>query len=102
MRLIIEARIDDGGDVEDGAVTLAVVVRHDRSLSKLGLTLAEGRALLVEAQAALVSQQVDGWISGETNCRRCGAALSHRGSRTALGAYRVRQCDGHEPEIVVL
>lgn len=69
-RLIIEARIDDGGDAEDGAVTLAVVERCDGSLSKLGLTLAEGRTLLAAAQAALVSQQVDGWISGETNCRR--------------------------------
>lgn len=84
MRLIIEARIADGGDAEDGAVTLAVVERRDRSLSKLGLTLAEGRALLAEAQAALVSQQVDGWISGETNCRRCGSALSHKDSRTVL------------------
>ena len=84
MRLIIEARMDDGGDVEGGAVTLAVVERRDRSLFKLGLTLAEGRALLAEAQAALVSQQVDGWVLGETNCRRCGAALRHKGSRTAL------------------
>src|ERR1700674_302457 len=67
-----------------GAVTLAVVERRDRCLSKLGLTLAEGRALLAEAQAALVSQQVDGWMSGETNCRRCGAALSHKDSRTVV------------------
>ncbi|MDM0117814.1 hypothetical protein QTI66_37600 [Variovorax sp. J22R133] len=81
MRLIIEARIAeaaDTGDAMDGAVTLAVLERRDRSLSRLGLTLAEGRALLARAQNALVSQQVDAWLAGEMYCRRCGAALSHK------------------------
>jgi hypothetical protein len=87
MRLIIEARIAEAADIghaADGAVTLAVLERRDRSLSKLGLTLAEGRALLARAQDFLVSQQVDGWMSGETSCRRCGAALSHKDSRSIV------------------
>jgi hypothetical protein len=36
MRLIIEARVADGGDTVSGAVTLAVLERRDRSLSRLG------------------------------------------------------------------
>ena len=84
MLLIIEARIAGGGDTVDGAVTLAVVERRDCSLSILGLTLAEGRALLAQAQRALVSQQVAGWMSSQTNCRLCSAALSHKDSRTLV------------------
>ena len=84
MRLIIEARIVDGDDAVDDTVTLAVVERRDRSLSELGLTLEEGRALLAQAQTVLVSQQVGGWTSSEMNCRRCGAPLSHKDSRTVV------------------
>ena len=92
MHLIIEARIAEAADVghaADGAVTLAVLEhRRDRSLAKLGLTLAEGRALLARAQDVVVSQQVDEWMSGETNCRRCGTLLSHKDSRSIV----VRTC----------
>ena len=86
MRLIIEARIDDGGcdASHEGKTVVAVVERRDRSLSQLGLTLAEGRSLLAEVQSALVSQQVAGWVSGETDCRRCGLALCHKDSRSIV------------------
>lgn len=87
MRLIIEARIAEAADIghaADGAVTLAVLERRDRSLAKLGLTLAEGHALLARAQDVMVSQQVDEWMSGETHCRRCGTLLSHKDSRSIV------------------
>ncbi|WP_133667407.1 hypothetical protein [Paraburkholderia sp. BL10I2N1] len=79
MRLIIEARLVDGdGDtVEEGDGILAVVERPDCSLVELRLTLAEGRSLLAKVQAELISKQVQWWLSGETHCRSCGAALSH-------------------------
>ena len=46
MRLIIEARFDDGDrEAErDGSTIAATVDRRDTDLSKLGLTLAEGRS----------------------------------------------------------
>ena len=87
MRLIIEARIAEAADIghaADGAVTLAVLERRDRSLSKLGLTLAEGRGLLARAQDVLVSQQVDAWMSGETHCRRCGYVAQPQRTVAAL------------------
>ena len=76
MRLIISLspRVDDGdrdASHEDRTV-LAVVERRDRSLSQLGLTLAEGRSLLAEVQSALVSPQVAGWVSGETTAVAAG------------------------------
>jgi hypothetical protein len=85
-RLIIEARFDDGeGEAErDGSTIVATVDRPDKDLSKLGLTLAEGRSLLAEVQSALVSQQVSSWLSANSHCRRCGSALSHKDSRSIV------------------
>jgi hypothetical protein len=86
MRLIIEARLVDGdGDtVEEGGGVLAVVERPDCSLAELGLTLAEGRSLLAKVQAELISKQVQWWLSGQTRCQKCGAALSHKDSRSTV------------------
>jgi hypothetical protein len=86
MRLIIEARLADGDSdtVNDGDGVLAVVERRDCSLAQLGLTLAEGRSLLAKVQAELVSKQVEWWLSGQTHCRRCGAALNHKDSRSTV------------------
>jgi hypothetical protein len=87
MRLIIEVRIVDGDDdvsQTENAVVLAVIERPDRDLSQLGLTLAEGRSLLAEAQRALVSQQVDAWLAGQMHCRFCAAALQHKESRARV------------------
>ncbi|MGH8784903.1 MAG: hypothetical protein ACREYA_07425 [Cupriavidus necator] len=86
MRLIIEARLaeegsDTGQDV-DGVV--AVIERPDCSLAEMGLTLAEGRSLLVKVQAELVSMQVEGWLSGQTHCQRWGEALSHKDHRSTV------------------
>src|SRR5713226_535634 len=85
MRLIIEARLadEDCDVVEDDGVVI-VIDRRDRSLSQLGLPLAEGRSLLSKVQPALVSKQVEWLLSGQTHCRRCGAALSHKDSRSTV------------------
>lgn len=86
MRLIIEARLaDEGSDTgHDVDGVLAVIERRDCSLADMGLTLAEGRSLLAKVQAELVSKQVEGWLSGQTHCRCCGAALSHKDSRSTV------------------
>jgi hypothetical protein len=86
MRLIIEARLadTDGDAAEEDDGALAVVERPDDSLAELGLTLAEGRSLLAKVQAELISKQVQRWLSGQTHCRRCGTALSHKDSRSTV------------------
>ena len=86
MRLIIEARLVDGDSdtVEEGDGVLVVVERPDCSLAELGLTLAEGRSLLAKVQAELISKQVQWWLSGQTRCQKCGAALSHKDSRSTV------------------
>ena len=72
MRLIIEARLEGEQTRATAAeaTIVAVVERQDRSVAGLGLTLAEGRALLAEVQWMLVSQQAAGWMAGRAACRR--------------------------------
>ncbi|BCZ85219.1 hypothetical protein PTKU64_88940 [Paraburkholderia terrae] len=61
MRLIIEARVEGGEARATDATVLAVLERNDLSLADLGLTLAEGRALLAEVQSFLVPEQTARW-----------------------------------------
>ena len=86
MRLIIEARIEEGdGDAQrEGSTVIAIVDRREKDLSRLGLTLAEGRSLVAEAQSVLVSQQAQRWLAANTHCPRCGLALSHKDSRSIV------------------
>ena len=68
--------------------------RQDRSVAGLGLTLAEGRALLAEVQSALVSHQAASWMADHLTCCRCGSALAHKDSlsivvRTVFGKVEV-------------
>jgi len=99
MRLVIEARIegDDTSDAEP--IVLAVVERENRSVTRLGLTLAEGRELLAQLQSRLVSRlvsrQTANWMADQLFCSRCATALAHKDSRQivmARGRSRMRSC----------
>ena len=84
MRLIIEARLEGGETSETEATIVAVVERKDRSVADLGLTLAEGRALLAEVQSLLVSEQTAGWMESQLACHRCGSMLAHKDARSIV------------------
>ena len=76
------------------ATTVEVVERQDGSVANLGLTLAEGRALLTKAQSILVSQQTASWMTIQVVCHRCGSMLAHKDSRfiamrTVFGKVKV-------------
>ena len=50
----------------------------------MGLTLAEGRCLLRNAQQALVTQQVARWLQRRSMCDCCGSPYAHKDQRTAM------------------
>ena len=53
MKLIIEARLeDDGVELTNIPIPVAVIHRHNDDLEQLGLSLAEGRELLAATQSA--------------------------------------------------
>jgi hypothetical protein len=81
MRMVIEARLEDNGG---GSVPIRLVEfeRADGELKQLGLSLAEGKSLVYEAQRALVNAQAHGFVIASKNCRQCGAALSIKAKHT--------------------
>src|SRR5260370_5516640 len=86
MRLSIEARLEGAqtGATAAEATIVDVVERQDHSVADLGLTLAEGRALLAKVQSILVSQQTAGWMASQLACCRCGSVLAHKDSRSIV------------------
>jgi hypothetical protein len=84
MRLIFEARVEDGEARAIDAAIVAVVERNDLSLADLGLTLAEGRALRAEVQSLLVPEQTAGWLRSQMACHRCGSMLAHKDARSIV------------------
>src|SRR5258708_4277020 len=86
MRLIMEARLEGAqtGATAAEATIVDVVERQAHSVADLGLTLAEGRALLSKIQSILVSQQTADWMASQAACCRCGSALAHKDSRSIV------------------
>jgi hypothetical protein len=86
MRLIIEARLEgvQTGATAAAATIVDVVDRQDCSVADLGLTLADGRALLPKVQSILVSQQIASWMASQVSCCRCGSVLAHKDSRSIV------------------
>ena len=81
MRMVIEARLEGnaGGSVP---IRLAEFERADGELKQLGLSLAEGKNLVHEAQRALINAQAHGFVSASRHCLHCGAALSIKAKHT--------------------
>ena len=77
MRLIIEAHlVDDEGSTE--RIQLATINRSSTT-APLGMSLAEGKALLAAAQQHLVSSQCQGISSAHAHCDHCDARLGLKG-----------------------
>src|SRR5258707_3001085 len=86
MQLIIDARLEGAQTAATAAeaTIVDVVERQDHSVADLGLTLAEGRALLAKVQSILVSQQTAGWMASQLACCRSGSVLAHKDSRSIV------------------
>jgi len=81
MRMIIEARLEDG-PVGSEPIRLAAFERVDGELEQLGLSLAEGKHLAHEAQRALIDLQTRIFVAASRTCAQCGAKLSVKARHT--------------------
>jgi hypothetical protein len=79
MRMVIEARLEDNAG-SSVPIRLAEFERADSELTQLGLSLAEGKRLVHEAQHALVNAQAHSFVVASRHCLHCGAALSIKAS----------------------
>ena len=100
MRMIIEAHLID----DEGCTQRVQLCAIDRQLTTdpLGMSLAEGKALLAAAQKHLLNSQCQGIASAHAHCEHCDARLGVKGwhqrqIRTVFGLVevqspRVRHC----------
>ena len=100
MRMIIDAHLVD----DQGCTERVQVCAIDRELTTdpIGMSLAEGKALLAAAQQHLVNGQCQGIASAHAHCEQCDARLGFKGwhqhqIRTVFGIVsvqspRVRYC----------
>ena len=77
MRMIIEARLVD----DQGCTERVQVYAIDRALTTdlLGMSQAEGKALLAAAQQHLINGQCEGIASAHAQCEECDAKLGVKG-----------------------
>jgi hypothetical protein len=90
MRMVIEARLEDnaGGSVP---IRLAEFERADGELKQLGLSLAEGKRLVHEAQRALVNAQAHGFVPlPDIACSAAQPCRSKPSIRSAIERFSAR------------
>ncbi|CAN7773120.1 hypothetical protein LJR175_007623 [Variovorax sp. LjRoot175] len=97
MNLIIEARLVD--DLGETARAQLATIDRELTTSPLGLSLAEGKALLAAAQQYFVDGQCQGIAAAHSFCEHCESRLSIKGwhqrqIRTAFGRVTVRSPRG--------
>ncbi len=107
VKMIIEARLVDDA-TECPAVHLATIDR-ELTTDAIGLSLAEGKAILSSAQRYFVREQCRGIAWAHSCCEKCGASLGRKGYhdrhiRTVFGRVTVRSsrvrccgCSGMKP-----
>lgn len=91
MRIEIKLRIvgDDGEALGDDAIVLAADKPHDR-LEAIGLSLEEGKNLLLRVQRHLIAAQAAAFVAANRCCAHCARPLRRKGRttvtfRTAFG-----------------
>jgi hypothetical protein len=108
MRMIIEARLIGDAEARD-PIVFGTVERLGGHVDAIGLSLAEGRALLASAQQFLVRAQCRAITAAHVPCVQCNKKLATKGwhqcqIRTVFGCVlapspRVRccACQGERP-----
>jgi hypothetical protein len=61
-----------------------MIDRYDHDLEQLGLSLAEGRELLVAAQSVIISSQASIWIATQDYCHHCYTPLRRKDGRSIV------------------
>ena len=93
VRVLLQITADDGGDGD--ALEAAVFEKRTERPEDLGLSIAEGKALMAAVQRQVVDVQVASWTERHRCCAACGARRRSKGSypvtfMTLYGDVRLR------------
>ena len=70
VRVLLQITADDGGDGD--ALEAAVFEKRTERPEDLGLSIAEGKALMAAVQRQVVDVQVASWTERHRCCAACG------------------------------
>ena len=78
VRVLLQITADDGGDGD--ALEAAIFEKRTERQEDLGLSIAEGKALMAAVQRQVVDAQVASWTELHRCCAACGARRRSKGS----------------------
>jgi hypothetical protein len=78
VRVLLEIAADDG--TAGAATEVAVFTKQTERAEDLGLSIAEGKALMAAVQQQVVDAQVASWTERQRCCEACGARRHSKGS----------------------
>jgi hypothetical protein len=77
VRVLLQITTDDGAAA---AVEVAILEKETERPEDLGLSIAEGKALMVAVQRQVVDAQVASWAERHRCCEACGTRRRSKGS----------------------
>jgi len=78
VRVLLEIAADDG--TAGAATEVAVFTKQTERAEDLGLSIADGKALMAAVQQQVVDAQVASWTERQRCCEACGARRHSKGS----------------------
>ena len=91
--------LSDGGEQRCGVVEME---RAELALETLGMSVAEGKAILHGIQEFVVAQQGIENLKRKRACPNCGRRYQQQGRWHTYGQHGVRDGRGAEPEVGAL
>jgi hypothetical protein len=82
VRVLLQITGDDGAAAE--ALEIAVFEKRTEQPEDLGLTIADGKALMAGVQQRVVNAQVASWAEQHRCCEACGARRRSKGSHPVV------------------
>jgi hypothetical protein len=110
VRVLLEIAADDG--TAGAATEVAVFTKQTERAEDLGLSIADGKALMAAVQQQVVDAQVASWTERQRCCEACGARRHSKGSYPVvfltlygdvqLASPRLHRCScqGLDPTVV--
>ncbi len=93
VKVLLQITADDGtaGD----AAEVAVFDKQTERPEDLGLSIAEGKALMAAVQQQVVDTQAVSWVERQRCCEACGTRRHSKGSYPVVLSFSKVDCSGY-------
>ena len=99
VKVLLQITGDDG--VPSDATEAAVFEKRTERPEDLGLSIADGKALMAAVQQRVVNAQVTSWTERHRYCAACGAAPAQQGQPPRRLPHALWRCADRQPATVL-